>query len=241
MAIAFSIERYDVLDSTNTAVKRAIEVGRAEGLAVQAARQTAGYGRLGHAWESPDGGLYLSLLLRPQVSDEMLATLPLVAGAAVLEACENVSSPAQTAAFYLKWPNDVLMVRGGDAPSHAQAEKIAGISCEKHLGSVCLGIGVDAADLPCNRTPSPDAVRDAVLAAFAPRYGAWQAEGFAPFAAKISARNILAGREVEVEDAWGRTTFRGTAQSIDEAGRLVLRTAAGKLVRVSSGEAHIVW
>ena len=118
MSLVFRIDVHDVLDSTNTAVKHAIDAGEGEGLAVQAARQTAGYGRLGHSWDSPDGGLYLSLLLRPAVSDEVLATLPLVAGAAVLEACALLAARAteanaaedtgETVAFALKWPNDVL-------------------------------------------------------------------------------------------------------------------------------------
>lgn len=45
-------------------MKRALEAGEPEGLALRARRQTGGYGRQGRAWASPEGGLYLSLLLR---------------------------------------------------------------------------------------------------------------------------------------------------------------------------------
>ena len=239
--IRFRVQSVPVADSTNALVKAAIDAGEAEGLAVQAARQTAGYGRRGHTWESPEGGLYLSLLLRPEVDDAQLATLPLVAGLAVREACETV---APGGAFAVKWPNDVYETRGQvicliDETNDLSPclTKIAGISCEKHAGAVCLGIGVDAADLP--GAPSPDAVRDALLAAFAARYDAWLAGGFAPFAAEFAQVDALAGRAVQIEVA-GRVTAAGIAESVDEAGRLVLRGPDGALIRVSSGEAHIL-
>lgn len=224
MALRFRIERFPVLTSTNTAVKDAIKAGEAEGLAVQAVRQTGGYGRRGHVWDSPEGGLYISLLLRPAVDDAQLATLPLVAGLSVREACEQV---APGGFFAVKWPNDVLL----------DGAKIAGISCEKHLGAVCLGLGVDAADLP--GAPSPDTVRDAVLAAFAARYDMWLTEGFAPIAGELAQGNALAGRAVTIEVA-GRATAAGIVQSVDDAGRLVLAASDGALIRVSSGEAHVL-
>ena len=224
MALAFRIQHLDVTESTNAVVKRAIEAGEAEGLCVQAGRQTQGYGRRGHVWESPEGGLYVSLLLRPYVEDAQLATLPLVVGLAVREACE-IAAPSGV--FLVKWPNDVLL----------EGVKIAGISCEKHAGAVCLGIGVDAQDLP--GAPAPDALRDALLIAFAARYEAWLADGFAPFAAEFALTDALAGRPITIEIA-GRVRTCGIAHSVDEAGRLALRDATGALIRVSSGEAHIL-
>ena len=255
MALLFRITYLPVAESTNTEVKRAIEAGEAEGLAVQAGRQTGGYGRRGHTWESPEGGLYLSLLLRPDVDDAALSTLPLVVGLAVREACETAAPAGR---FAVKWPNDVMLVgvaadgaAGDGAAANAAVDaadptvanpapglqKIAGISCEKHAGAVCLGIGVDAADLP--GAPSPDALREALLTAFASRYDAWLAHGFAPFAPELNRANALMGREVRIEVA-GRVTASGTADSVDEVGRLVLRGTDGSLLRVSSGEAHIL-
>ena len=231
MALLFRITYLPVAESTNTEVKRAIEAGEAEGLAVQAGRQTGGYGRRGHTWESPEGGLYLSLLLRPAVDVAALTTLPLVAGLAVWEACEAVAPEGR---FAVKWPNDVMQLGAASAPG---LQKIAGISCEKHAGAVCLGIGVDAADLP--GSPSPETLREALLEAFARHYEAWLVHGFAPFAPELNRANALMGREVRIEVA-GRVTASGTADSVDEAGRLVLRGIDGGLLRVSSGEAHIL-
>ncbi|MCR5845659.1 MAG: biotin--[acetyl-CoA-carboxylase] ligase, partial [bacterium] len=95
------MEIYDEIGSTNDVVKQAISDGAAEGLAVIARRQTAGRGRQGRTWVSPEGSLYMSVLLRPESDDP--ATLSLVSGIAVLRAlrkrCREVA---------LKWPNDIV-------------------------------------------------------------------------------------------------------------------------------------
>ena len=71
----FRVESFETVTSTNDLIKRAIEEGQPEGLAVRGLRQTAGYGRQGRAWESPIGGMYQSFLLRPEVPPAQLPTL----------------------------------------------------------------------------------------------------------------------------------------------------------------------
>lgn len=61
----FEVTRFGEVDSTNEHIKRLIAQGAPEGTVVIAETQTGGYGRRGHAWSSPQGGLYLSVLLRP--------------------------------------------------------------------------------------------------------------------------------------------------------------------------------
>ena len=100
--------------STNDEVKRALEAGEAEGLVVRARRQVDGYGRQGRAWTSPEGGLYCSLLLRPQVEPLVLPTLSLVVGIAVRRAIVGLVGVAAEEAIKIKWPNDVVVVQGGD-------------------------------------------------------------------------------------------------------------------------------
>ena len=237
MTLIYRTRYHAVLASTNTAVKSAIEAGQAEGRVVQAGRQTAGYGRRGHVWESPAGGLYMSLLLRPAQDDAALATLPLVAGMAVHAACEAIA-PGR---FAIKWPNDVVVPDPGAASGFV---KIAGISCERYLDGVCLGVGVDAADLPLGNAialpPAPETLRDMVLARFAECYERWQEQGFAPFAPELSTLNILRGRTISVQDGTGRITCSGVAGAMDETGRLCISSADGGNLRVSSGEAHIL-
>src|SRR5699024_199764 len=77
-ALSFRSVLCDEVSSTNDEVKRAIDAGEAEGLVVRALRQSGGYGRQGRVWASPEGGLYCSLLLRPQVTPAALPTLSLV-------------------------------------------------------------------------------------------------------------------------------------------------------------------
>lgn len=100
---------YEETESTNKVVKRAIEDGEAEGLVVRAWRQTGAYGRRGSAWSSPEGGLYLSVLLRPEAPAGQMPTLPLVAGLAVREALASLVLSDQARRIKLKWPNDIVV------------------------------------------------------------------------------------------------------------------------------------
>lgn len=93
MAASFAVRLHvlDEAESTNGWVKRAIDEGQPEGLVVRARCQTGGYGRQGRAWVSPRGGLYCSMLLRPQVDAARLSTLGLVAGVAVRRALADAA------------------------------------------------------------------------------------------------------------------------------------------------------
>ena len=98
----------DEVASTNEVVKTALREGKAEGLVVRARRQTGGYGRQGRIWDSPEGGLYMSMLLRPDVAGSGLATLSLVAGLAVQRALAAMAEAPFRDAIQLKWPNDIV-------------------------------------------------------------------------------------------------------------------------------------
>ena len=105
----FACANWREVSSTNDVVKRALEAGEPEGLAVRACRQTGGYGRQGRTWTSPEGGLYLSLLLRPRVPSAQLPTLSLVAGLAVREAVASFLDTKDAGSILVKWPNDVVV------------------------------------------------------------------------------------------------------------------------------------
>lgn len=108
MALRFRVESLEAVGSTNDEVKRALEAGEPEGLAVRARRQTGGYGRQGRAWASPEGGMYLSLLLRPDVLPAQLPTLSLVTGLAVRRALASLVTLDEARRIKVKWPNDVI-------------------------------------------------------------------------------------------------------------------------------------
>ncbi|HEY2867065.1 MAG TPA: biotin--[acetyl-CoA-carboxylase] ligase [Pyrinomonadaceae bacterium] len=129
----FTILRFDSIDSTNTeALKRARD-GADEGVCVVAKQQTAGRGRHGRVWESPDcAGLYLSIVLRPKTEPKYLPLITLAAGVAVHDALTEIGLMPD-----IKWPNDVLV----------NERKISGIlaeMCENRSGvAVIVGIGIN--------------------------------------------------------------------------------------------------
>lgn len=129
-----SLTLLDEVGSTNDEALALGRCGAAHGTAVAARSQTAGRGRRGHAWASPPGNLYLSIVLRPRVSPTRLAGL---AGACGLGAL-HVSNEA-----LLKWPNDL----------YARGRKLAGVLVEAARDdsgepfAVC-GVGVNVARAP---------------------------------------------------------------------------------------------
>ncbi|HNS03310.1 MAG TPA: biotin--[acetyl-CoA-carboxylase] ligase [Anaerolineae bacterium] len=125
------------VESTQTIVREAARRGEAEGLAVVAGQQTAGKGRAGRSWWSPpSGGLYLSLLLRPNLPGDLTSwtVMTLTLGAA--EAIEQLYGLPVA----IKWPNDLLI----------QGRKLAGVLAEgafigSRLDYVVAGIGLNVA------------------------------------------------------------------------------------------------
>ncbi|RNL41312.1 biotin--[acetyl-CoA-carboxylase] ligase [Paraeggerthella hongkongensis] len=151
--LTLRVRNLDQVASTNDEVKRALEAGEDEGLVVRARVQTGGYGRQGRAWVSPEGGLYCSWLLRPEVPVRTLPTLSLVVSMAVRRALVELS-PAAAQVVAIKWPNDVVLTsvasRESSVPSappiamdRSMFKKLCGISLEAHAGGVCVGTGVN--------------------------------------------------------------------------------------------------
>src|SRR2546422_11008181 len=82
-----SLLRFDSVSSTNDVARELALAGASEGLCVIAREQTAGRGRLGRSWSSPPGeGLYMSLILRPQVTASAAAMITLAAAGAPVAA-----------------------------------------------------------------------------------------------------------------------------------------------------------
>ena len=101
--MAWDIRRCDEVDSTNNVCKTLAAQG-ADNTAVIARRQTAGKGRLGRSFRSPEGGLYLSVLWRGCPAGQLLTVTPLAA-VAVCRAIQQVCG----AMCGIKWCNDVVL------------------------------------------------------------------------------------------------------------------------------------
>ncbi|MDO4436813.1 MAG: biotin--[acetyl-CoA-carboxylase] ligase [Coriobacteriaceae bacterium] len=127
------IEVVDEVGSTNAEMKTRARAGAVHGSALQALAQTSGRGQRAHTWTSPKGGLYLSILIRPEVPKEALPALPVACALGALGALREVGCVRAS----LKWPNDIVV---GD-------RKVAGILTElvsspAGVFAVC-GIGVN--------------------------------------------------------------------------------------------------
>jgi BirA family biotin operon repressor/biotin-[acetyl-CoA-carboxylase] ligase len=113
----FDVEYHDAVASTNDRGRELAEDGAAD-VVVVADEQTGGRGRLDRGWSSPPGGVWLSLVLRPDLPPAHVPLLTLAAAVAVTRAAREAGVDAG-----IKWPNDVLVseanevVRDGEAVS----------------------------------------------------------------------------------------------------------------------------
>jgi BirA family biotin operon repressor/biotin-[acetyl-CoA-carboxylase] ligase len=132
----FQVEYHDTIPSTN---ERARELGTAgeSDVVVVADEQTGGKGRLGRGWSSPSGGVWLSVLLRPDVPPADAPAFTLAAAVATARAAREAGVEAE-----IKWPNDLLV------QSEAGAKKLTGILTEMEgeadrISWLVVGIGVN--------------------------------------------------------------------------------------------------
>ena len=137
----------EIVDSTNTEVKRRAADGALEGLAVLADQQTGGRGRRGRSFQSPPGqGLYLSVLLRPPVPPAQAVNLTAWVAVAVCDGIEEACGIRPG----IKWPNDIIW----------DGKKLCGILTEMELEGetgtlqwVIPGIGTNVTQQPEDFSP----------------------------------------------------------------------------------------
>lgn len=136
----FSVEYHESIGSTND---RARTLAKDEELdvAVLADEQVGGRGRLQREWNSPSGGVWLSLVLRPELPPSRAPLLTLAAAVATTTAAREAGVDAE-----IKWPNDVLVPDEGEERG---GRKLAGILTEmegesNRVSWVVVGIGVNA-------------------------------------------------------------------------------------------------
>ena len=239
----------ETVDSTNLYAKQLAVEGAADGTVVTADRQTAGRGRLGRDFQSPVGlGIYLTVLLRPDLPPEHLSPLTAMAGVAVCRAVEGICglSPG------LKWPNDPVL----------NGKKLCGILTELSLegetgrvADVVLGIGVNVLHRPEDFTPEvrematslAQAVGGAVsrpaLAAEIIRevdrlYDALTVGEMGPYLEEYRRRCVNLGRTVRLLTPGGDGET-AEALDIDDDFGLVVRKMDGTVQTVRSGEVSV--
>jgi BirA family biotin operon repressor/biotin-[acetyl-CoA-carboxylase] ligase len=234
---------YDSIGSTNDEAKRLAREGAAEGTLLWALEQTAGRGRRGRIWVSPQGNLYASLILRPDCPASRAAQLGFVTALAIGDALGAICAGP---GLSYKWPNDVLI----------NGRKVAGILLESEMieherpSFVVVGVGVNLAAAPRGTefpatsileegwgTVLPKVILVCIVERFRSWHMRWKAEGFAPIReAWLAAAAFLRGEPIRVRlDA---TSLHGRFLDIDEAGALLLE-AAGERRQVSAGEVFL--
>ena len=133
--IAKEVYFYEQTDSTNNCIRKLAKEGKKEGVVAVAEIQTAGKGRRGKGWQSPKGtGIWMSMLLTPNITPPEAPVLTLLAGLAV---CRAVRQQTGLTAM-IKWPNDILISN----------KKICGILTELYaemdsVHFVITGIGIN--------------------------------------------------------------------------------------------------
>jgi BirA family biotin operon repressor/biotin-[acetyl-CoA-carboxylase] ligase len=236
----YGLKSFDVIDSTNEEAKRLAAAGEPGPIWISAARQTAGRGRRGRAWDSPTGNLAATLMLRPSRSATECAQLSFVAAIA---AADMLAGFAPAAEIRVKWPNDTL----------ADGRKIAGILLESaSVGGeaptwLAIGIGVNLATHPDGTEFPATSLRalgalappadDALLhlaAHFAGWYEVWRGEGFAAIRDAWLAR--AAGLGTRIRARLSNEETSGVFEGLDETGALLLRENAGTVRHISAGE-----
>ena len=225
--------------STNDDARALARAEAPEGTVVLASRQSDGRGRLGRSWVSPEGGAYLSIVLRPKVAPGEVSSLALAVGLGIARGLsEHVGVGAM-----LKWPNDVLLSRG----------KLAGILLEMaaetdRVDWVVVGVGINVRrteDMPAQGVAAclGDAVPGlkiapavaAVLEGVAGAYAQWVAEGFGSMRDEYQRRSSLIGRDVVIRDMAGSVRTSGSVFGIDDEGRLLVAGLSG-VEAVAAGE-----
>jgi BirA family biotin operon repressor/biotin-[acetyl-CoA-carboxylase] ligase len=211
------------------------QAGAASGTAVAATEQTLGRGSRGRGWDSPRGGLWLSVLLRPGTEPalEVLSLRTALAVAAVIE------QAAPGVRLGLKWPNDLLL---GNL-------KVGGILCEARWqggtpGWVAVGVGINVAnDIPPGLTTQAIALataapglRPETLALPVARAVAALAHETGHLSAAelddVGSRDVLRGRCI-------REPVEGIVERVAADGALVVRQGDGSILAARSGSVRL--
>jgi len=134
VSLGSEITLEDELESTNVRAKELARQGSVQGQVVLARRQRSGRGRLQRPWDSPRGGLWMSVILRPNLSLADASKLTLAASVAIVDAFEELFSLR----IGIKWPNDLVF----------NGLKLAGILGEvvgewNAVQTLILGIGIN--------------------------------------------------------------------------------------------------
>ncbi|MFE5913409.1 biotin--[acetyl-CoA-carboxylase] ligase [Streptomyces wedmorensis] len=216
-----------------------------EGAVLVAEEQTSGRGRLDRSWTAPArSGLFVSVLLKPEVPVHRWGWLPLLTGVAAATGLAKAAGVDMS----LKWPNDLLVSVDGEE------RKTGGILAERAgADGIVVGLGINVT-LRADELPVPaagslllagavstdrDTLLRAVLRSLGQWYGDWvRADGdpdVSGLQAAYAAGCATLGRRVRA-DLPGERMLEGEAVALDGDGRLVVATEGGGTEAVGAGD-----
>jgi BirA family biotin operon repressor/biotin-[acetyl-CoA-carboxylase] ligase len=238
------VHYYQTLESTQLVAHSLAKEGAKQGTIVIADQQAGGKGRLGRVWHSPPGtGIWISILLRPQLELHRCPQLTLLAAVAIVQAIREQTGLQAM----IKWPNDILINR----------KKVCGILTELSAESdyinyliVGIGINVNAPSFPdelraiatslrieSNREIKRVPIIQTLLQKFEALYFLYLEEGFSPIKQLWEEYAISIGKRVTIRQVNG--SMEGIALGIDHEGVLLVQKDDGSVEKVYSADIEI--
>lgn len=242
-ALGRNIEFEESCPSTQIIAHRLAQEGAPAGTVVLTEQQTAGRGRMARKWDSAaKKGIWMSVILRPQVAPHKAPQFTLVAAVSVIRAIEEVTGVLAE----IKWPNDILI----------EGKKCTGILTELQsdadgIQALIIGIGLNvnqdpedfdeevreiatslrmASGKPVNRVELVAALLYH-LEQFSEMY---IDHGFKPLKLMWESYSTTIGKPVRARMA--KQTLEGIAEGITDEGVLLLRTGDGALHEIYSAD-----
>lgn len=240
--IGHDIHYFNEVDSTNEVAKYLAEEGAEDGTVVVAEIQNKGKGRRGKTWISPPGGIWMSVILRPEIPPHRASQLTLVTGVVVAKTIKEELNID----VGIKWPNDILIGK----------KKVCGILTEVNatldkVNYLVVGIGIDMnvdvpmlpSDLQKGATSLKNEldteINGAVLVQrfllnFENTYNDFKDGKFPEILNEWRAMSSTIGTSVEVRTRGKRV--QGYAVGINKEGILIIEMEDGSLRKMISGE-----
>ena len=234
------------VSSTNTVARFLSINGIEDGTVIISEKQTEARGRSGKAWESPLGGVWLSIVLNPHVDHSKLPLITLATGVAVAKTLEKIGIEEPE----IKWPNDIMI----------NGKKVCGILTEaitkfNTIENIIIGVGIDAnldnATFPeelkegtttlskeLGRKGDENLLIKIFLEEFEKISELFDHEGFEEILKEWRKRSYSIGKIVEVRDSFNKN-YDGYVVGIGKEGALIVEKIDGTLEKVISGECII--
>jgi BirA family biotin operon repressor/biotin-[acetyl-CoA-carboxylase] ligase len=237
---------YKEVSSTNTVARFLSENGAENGSVVISERQTNARGRSGKSWASPLGGVWLSIILNPEVDHSKLPLITLATGVAVAKTLERIGVENSE----IKWPNDIMI----------NDKKVCGILTEavakfNTIENVIIGVGIDAnleiedfpdelkegtttLEIELGRKGNENILIKTFLEEFEKISELFNHEGYEEILKEWRKRSYTIGKIVEVRKPFNKY-YDAYVTGISREGALVVEKIDGSLEKVISGECII--